>query len=79
MPGDTPREVILLWQDRDMNKIDPTNVVVGENSPVPKLLVISSYRRPCGIAQYLEFLEGPLRRLAVDVEIAPLPVDLLRG
>jgi len=46
----------------------------------PKLVIVSSYGRPCGIAQYLEFLEEPLRQRApFDIEIAALPVDLLRS
>ncbi|MBB3570759.1 hypothetical protein [Rhizobium sp. BK491] len=46
----------------------------------PKFLVVSSYRRACGIAQYVEFLELPLRdQVDFDVEIAALPVDLLRS
>jgi glycosyltransferase involved in cell wall biosynthesis len=50
------------------------------SSKKTKLLVVSSYRRPCGIAQYLEHLEIPLREQAFfDVEIAALPVDLLRA
>jgi len=61
-----------------MNKIDATRSVLAGSEPAPRLLVVSSYRRPCGIAQYVEFLEGPLRQLA-QVEIAPLPVDLLRA
>ncbi|WP_169316109.1 glycosyltransferase, partial [Pseudomonas agarici] len=47
---------------------------------LPKLLIVSSYRRACGIAQYVEFLELPLRQQNdFDVEIASLPVDLLRS
>ncbi|WP_153369223.1 glycosyltransferase [Rhizobium sp. ICMP 5592] len=47
---------------------------------VPKFLVISSYKRACGIAQYVEFLELPLRdQIDFDIEIAALPVDLLRS
>lgn len=50
------------------------------NTGKPKLLIISSYKRPCGIAQYLEHLELPLREQDVfDVEIAALPVELLRA
>lgn len=46
----------------------------------PKILIISSYRRPCGIAQYVEFLEGPLRAQPdFDLDIAALPVDLFRA
>ncbi len=45
-----------------------------------KLLMISSYRRQCGIAQYVEHLEPVLRSdPSVDLEIAALPVDLLRA
>ncbi|WP_173935023.1 glycosyltransferase [Chelativorans sp. Marseille-P2723] len=45
-----------------------------------KLLIVSSYRRSCGIAQYVEFLEGPLRaQSGWDIEIAALPVTLLRA
>ncbi|QBZ91814.1 glycosyltransferase [Pseudomonas viciae] len=47
---------------------------------LPKLLIISSYHRACGIAQYVEFLELPLRQQNdFDIEIASLPVDLLRS
>ena len=63
-----------------MNKIEDARSVLTNIERVPRLLVVSSYRRPCGIAQYVEFLEGPLRRLAsAKIEIAPLPVDLLRA
>jgi glycosyltransferase involved in cell wall biosynthesis len=45
-----------------------------------KLAIISSYDRDCGIAQYVEHLEGPLRELLDgNLSIAPLPVDLLRA
>ncbi|RAZ82827.1 hypothetical protein DPM33_34145 [Mesorhizobium hawassense] len=45
-----------------------------------KLAIISSYKRDCGIAQYVEHLEGPLRELlGGNLSIAPLPVDLLRA
>ncbi|TPI60395.1 hypothetical protein FJ420_19615 [Mesorhizobium sp. B3-1-3] len=45
-----------------------------------KLAIISSYHRDCGIAQYVEHLEGPLRELLDgNLSIAPLPVDLLRA
>ena len=45
-----------------------------------RLLVVSSYKRPCGIAQYVEFLEGPLRaQTDWNIEIAALPVTLLRS
>lgn len=45
-----------------------------------KLAIISSYQRDCGIAQYVEHLEGPLRQLlGGNLSIAPLPVDLLRA
>lgn len=45
-----------------------------------KLAIISSYNRDCGIAQYVEHLEGPLRDLlGGDLSIAPLPVELLRA
>ncbi|SFP04222.1 Glycosyltransferase involved in cell wall bisynthesis [Mesorhizobium sp. NFR06] len=45
-----------------------------------KLAIISSYQRDCGIAQYVEHLEGPLRELlGGNLSIAPLPVDLLRS
>jgi glycosyltransferase involved in cell wall biosynthesis len=44
------------------------------------MLVISSYGRPCGIAQYLEAIEPVLRSQApCNFEIAALPVDLLRS
>jgi len=63
-----------------MNKIEGARSVLTGVERVPRLLVVSSYRRPCGIAQYVEFLEGPLRRLGrAEIEIAPLPVDLLRA
>jgi glycosyltransferase involved in cell wall biosynthesis len=45
-----------------------------------KLLIVSSYRRPCGISQYVEHLEGPLREHGEhEVEVAALPVDLFRA
>lgn len=45
----------------------------------PLLLIVSSYQRPCGIAQYVEHLEIPMKlQQSFDVEILPLPVDLLR-
>lgn len=44
-----------------------------------KVAIVTSYRRDCGIAQYVEHLEGPLRALVSDLEILPLPVDLLRA
>ncbi|NMZ65637.1 hypothetical protein HBN99_15060 [Pseudomonas oryzihabitans] len=51
-----------------------------ESSTKKKMLVVSSYNRPCGIAQYLEHLEPELRNQSdFDVEIAALPVDLLRS
>lgn len=44
-----------------------------------KLLIVSSYHRHCGIAQYVEHLEVALRAQGqVDIEIAPVPVDLLK-
>jgi glycosyltransferase involved in cell wall biosynthesis len=53
---------------------------VGASTLKPKLLMISSYRRSCGIAQYVEFLEVALRRhTAYDFDIAALPVDLFRS
>ncbi|MGX8009140.1 hypothetical protein ACVDG8_009050 [Mesorhizobium sp. ORM8.1] len=37
-----------------------------------KLAIISSYQRDCGIAQYVEHLEGPLRELlGGNLSIAP--------
>ena len=46
----------------------------------PELLIVSSYHRACGVAQYVEFLEIPLRQQDdFDIKIAPLPVDLLRS
>ena len=52
----------------------------SQRGPRPKLLIVSSYRRPCGIAQYVEFLELPLRvQTEFDVDIAALPVDLFRS
>lgn len=44
-----------------------------------KVAIVSSYRRDCCVAQYVEHLEGPLRELVNDLEILPLPVDLLRA
>ncbi len=45
-----------------------------------KLLVVSSYERPCGIAQYVEHLEIALRNIPdLEVTIASLPVDILRS
>ncbi len=56
------------------------NVQVPLATELPKLLVVSSYHRACGIAQYVEFLELALReQVDFDVEIASLPVDLLRS
>ncbi|QGA57495.1 hypothetical protein [Brucella sp. 2280] len=47
---------------------------------LPRLLIVSSYHRACGIAQYIEFLELPLRNQHdFDVEIAAVPVELLRS
>lgn len=44
-----------------------------------KMLIVSSYHRQCGIAQYVEHLEIPLRDQSdVEIEIAALPVDLLK-
>ncbi|RWI17704.1 MAG: hypothetical protein EOQ94_24780 [Mesorhizobium sp.] len=52
----------------------------GNQAVAKKLLIVSSYRRPCGIAQYVEALEGPLRLQAdCEVEIVPLPVDIFRA
>jgi glycosyltransferase involved in cell wall biosynthesis len=46
----------------------------------PKLLLVSSYKRQCGIAQYVEHLEGPLRgKETWDIEIAELPIDVLKA
>lgn len=45
-----------------------------------KVAIVSSYQRHCGIAQYVEHLEGPLNQLlGGSLSIAPLPVDLLRA
>lgn len=45
-----------------------------------KIAIVSSYRRDCGVAQYVEHLEAPLRELlGDDLDILPLPVDLLRS
>lgn len=44
-----------------------------------KVAIVSSYHRNCGVAQYVEHLEQPLRDLVSDLEILPLPVDLLRA
>jgi len=45
-----------------------------------KLCIVSSYGRPCGIAQYVEHLEPALKTLdGWDIEIASLPVDVLRS
>jgi len=42
--------------------------------------MISSYRRPCGIAQYVEFLEVPLRaQTDFEFDIQALPVDIFRA
>jgi glycosyltransferase involved in cell wall biosynthesis len=59
-----------------------TNVMPRIENAVklPKLIVVSSYHRACGIAQYVEFLELPLlEQHHFHVEIAALPVDLLRA
>ncbi|WP_208247303.1 glycosyltransferase (plasmid) [Rhizobium sp. T1470] len=56
------------------------NSQIPSATRLPKLLVVSSYHRACGIAQYVEFLELPLREQTdFDIEIAALPVDLLRS
>jgi len=44
-----------------------------------KVAIVSSYHRDCGVAQYVEHLETPLRKLVDNLEILPLPVDLLRA
>lgn len=44
-----------------------------------KVAIVSSYGRNCGIAQYVEHLEAPLRALVDALDIVPLPVDLLRA
>jgi glycosyltransferase involved in cell wall biosynthesis len=45
-----------------------------------KIAIVSSYHRDCGVAQYVEHLESPLRELLGDnLDILPLPVDLLRS
>jgi len=44
-----------------------------------KVVIVSSYRRNCSVAQYVEHLEQPLRQLISDLEILALPVDLLRA
>ncbi len=52
----------------------------GSGAVAKKLVIVSSYHRACGIAQYVEALEGPLRLQAdCEVEIVPLPVDILRA
>ncbi|QKD04796.1 hypothetical protein EB235_27665 [Mesorhizobium loti R88b] len=55
-------------------------VQTGDDAVAKKLLIVSSYHRACGIAQYVEALEGPLRLQAdCEVEIVPLPVDIFRA
>lgn len=50
------------------------------NATKRRMLVVSSYRRQCGIAQYLEHLEVPLRDWkSWDIQIAALPVDVLKA
>lgn len=45
-----------------------------------KLCIVSSYGRPCGIAQYVEHLEPALKGLeGWEIEVAALPVDVLRS
>lgn len=44
-----------------------------------KVAIVSSYHRNCGVAQYVEHIEQPLRELLGDLEILALPVDLLRA
>lgn len=45
-----------------------------------KLLIVSSFGRPCGIAQYVEYLLPSLERYDdLDIEVASLPVNLLRS
>lgn len=57
-----------------------SNVQIQPDRGQEKLLVISSYRRPCGIAQYVEAIEPALRQQApCSFEIAALPVDLMRS
>jgi glycosyltransferase involved in cell wall biosynthesis len=54
--------------------------MLGQSPNKPKMLIVSSYKRQCGIAQYVEHLEVPLRDMDVwDIEIAALPVDLLKS
>lgn len=53
---------------------------IDQAQKLPRILIVSSYSRACGIAQYIEFLELPLRQQNdFDIEIASLPVDLLRS
>ncbi|NGP19279.1 glycosyltransferase family protein [Devosia aurantiaca] len=58
-----------------------TEIGTARNAPINrKLLMITSYGRPCGIAQYVEFLEIPLRaKGSFQFEVAALPVDLFRA
>ncbi len=52
----------------------------ADEKAVNKILIISSYKRPCGIAQYVEHLEPALRAIgSFEVEIFALPVNLLRS
>jgi len=62
-----------------MSQVKPAQDQTTSVMPKPKLLMISSYRRPCGIAQYVEFLEVPLRaQTDFEFDIQALPVNTFR-
>ena len=44
-----------------------------------KVAVVSSYHRNCGVAQYIEHMEQSLRSVFDELEVIPLPVELLRA
>ncbi len=64
----------------EMTAIKPSRKAASGNGGDGHLLIVSSYKRPCGIAQYVEHLESPLRQaVGGDLDIAALPVDLFRA
>ena len=44
-----------------------------------KVAMVTSYERPCGIAQYVEHLEPELRKVHRNLSILPLPIDDFRS
>ncbi|MCY6379850.1 hypothetical protein [Hoeflea prorocentri] len=58
----------------------PGTIGTAQSNSKPRLLIVSSYQRPCGIAQYVEHLEEPLKTLGLcEVDISPVPVDVLKS